>query len=71
MIRVYSADYTSQDFRNIADIMRAGMRIVCPNFGITAFKNVPCIECDSLKACTACAKAAEYCEKKAAEMVEP
>ena len=51
MIRVYSGNYTSQDYRNIADILRAGRRMVCPNFGITAFKTVPCDECDCFKAC--------------------
>lgn len=70
MIRVYSADYTAEDFRNIADILRVGRRMVCPNFGITAFKHVNCDECDCFKACLACIKAETYCSKKAAEMVE-
>lgn len=71
MIRVYSANYTAQDYRNIADILRVGMRMVCPNFGITANKDIPCSDCDCFKGCLACGKASDYCQKKAAEMVEP
>ena len=70
MICVYSGGYTPQDFRNIADILRTGSHMVCPNFGITA-KNISCTECDCFKACLACIKAADYCDKKASEMVEP
>ena len=70
MIRVYSANYTAQDYKNIADIMRVGMRMVCPNFGDYSFQKINCIECDSSKACNSCAKAIAYCDKKAAEMVE-
>lgn len=62
MIRVYSGNYTAQDYRNIADILQTGIHMVCPNFGITA-KNIACADCDCHKACLACAKAVEYCNK--------
>lgn len=70
MIRVYSGNYTADDYKNIADILRIGMRMACPNFGITVYKNISCADCDCFKACLACGKASDYCNKKAAEMVE-
>lgn len=70
MIRVYSADYTADDFKNIADILWAGVKYACPNYGITATKRIMCIDCDNLKACRSCMSAIKYCEKKAGEMVE-
>ncbi len=70
MIHIYSANYTVQDYRNLADILQTGIHMVCPNFGITGFRNISCTDCDSFKACLACKKAVDYCNKKAVEMVE-
>ena len=71
MIRIYSANYTASDYKNIADILWAGVKCACPNYGITVIKKIMCKDCDNLKACNSCMSAIRYCEKKAGEMVEP
>ena len=63
MIRVYSANFNSDDLLFIANTLRAGCAF--------SFGSKPCYECDHIHACMALYKAAEYCEEKAAEMVEP
>lgn len=63
MIRVYSANFNSDDLLFIANTLRAGCG--------SSFGSRPCYECDRIRACMALYKAAEHCEKKAAEMVEP
>ena len=70
MIRVYSASYTADDYKNIADILKTGVQLTCPNYGTNPHKRIMCIDCDNLKACNSCISAIKYCEKKAKQMVE-
>jgi len=62
MIRVYSANFTKDEMRLIAQVFRSGCQY---DFGTR-----PCYECDNIKVCLALNKAADYCERKVAKMVE-
>ena len=62
MIRVYSANFTKDEMRIIAHVLRSGCQ---QNFG-----SRPCYECDNIKVCLALNKAADYCDRKANKMVE-
>ncbi len=63
MIRVYSANFTKDEMRFIAHALRNGCNY--------SFGSRPCYECSNVKVCMALNKAADYCDKKASEMVEP
>lgn len=65
MIRVYSANYTKEDYLLMAEMFRAGVKHFCDCGYIS------CANRSFDHVCTSFLKAAIHCEKKAAEMVEP
>lgn len=67
MIRVYSANFTANDMREISRILLEGLKTVAP---IDCYRT-HCEDCAHNRVCTAVSKAIMYCDKKALEMVEP
>lgn len=65
MIRVYSSNFSKEEYIRMAEMFRAGIQAYC-NCGF-----VFCNECDYKHVCKCFKQAAIHCEEKAAEMVEP
>ena len=65
MIRVYSSNFTREEYLCMAEMFRAGVKHFC-DCGY-----VFCDNCDFNHVCTSFLKASIHCEQKAAEMVEP
>jgi len=64
MIRVYSSNFTREEYLRMAEMFRAGVKAFC-DCGYTS-----CSDCDCRHVCTSFLKASIHCERKAAEMVE-
>ena len=66
MIRIYSANFTAKDMREISRILLEGLKTVAP---VDCYC-IHCEDCEHNRVCTAVSKAIMYCDKKALEMVE-
>ena len=65
MIRVYSSNFRGEDYRHIAQILSIGLNQSCVDESIEN-----CFSCQHYHVCKAVSDAMNYCNKKAAEMVE-
>lgn len=66
MIRVYSSNFRSEDYLHIAQILSVGLNQSCVDES-----NENCFSCSQHHVCKAVSDVINYCNKKAAEMVEP
>lgn len=69
MIRVYSCNFTKEDYEKISEIFYHGLRVLAPLSHCSMQST--CHECEHYRVCTAIMKASDYCDKKAQEMAEP
>lgn len=72
MIRIYSSNFTSQDYKTIADMLYSGFYAVWPKQ--ECIKHDCSKNCPNYRVCKAILKAHDFCLKKADElneMVEP
>lgn len=67
MIRVYSANFTAKDMREISCILLEGLKVVA-SIGCYC---THCEDCEHNRVCAAVSRAITYCDKKASEMGEP
>lgn len=68
MIRVYSANFTKEDYQSIASILIAGLSKLaplshCESLGV-------CHNCKYIRVCKAVMKAIDYCDHQSKQMVE-
>lgn len=68
MIRVYSANFTKEDYQAIGTILSGGLGKLashshCETVGA-------CHNCKYIRVCKAVMKAIDYCEQQAEQMVE-
>ena len=64
MIRVYSSNLTAKDYAKLSRILTTGLNMEC-------YFARDCDKCKENKVCNAVWNAITFCDKKAAEMVEP
>lgn len=64
MIRIYSANLTAKDYAKLSRILTTGLNMEC-------YFVHDCDKCNEYKVCKAVWNAIAFCDKKAAEMVEP
>jgi len=64
MIRIYSANLTAKDYAKLSRILTTGLNMEC-------HLTCDCDKCKESKVCKAVWNAIAFCDKKAAEMVEP
>lgn len=69
MIRVYSANFTKEDYQYIGTILSAGLGKLAPYSHCESVGS--CHNCKYLHVCKAVMKAIDYCEYQAEQMVEP
>ena len=69
MIRVYSANFTKEDYEKLSEIFYCGLRTLAPLSQCQ--KRRPCHTCEHYRVCAAVMKVADYCYNKAEQMVEP
>jgi len=69
MIRVYSANFTKEDYEKLSEIFMHGLRTLAPL--TQCEKHRACLTCEHYRVCSAIMKAADYCDKQAEQMVEP
>lgn len=67
MIRVYSANFTPEDYAKIACILEQGLNAVCP--GSNCVNVNTCIDCENCRVCKAVLPAIHYCAEHG-KMVE-
>lgn len=68
MIRVYSANFTKEDYVTLSRIFTTGLKqIVTSNHCLTYRQ---CFDCSYKRVCLAVTNAVDFCDKKSAEMVE-
>lgn len=65
MIRVYSSNFSKEEYIRMAEMFRAGVKAFCDCGYVT------CKECEYDHVCTSFLKAAIHCDLKADQMVEP
>ena len=68
MIRVYSANFTKEDYQTIATILSAGLDKLAPDSHCESVG--VCHNCEYIRVCKAVTKAIDYCEQQAEQMVE-
>lgn len=69
MIRVYSANFTKEDYEKLSEIFLHGLRTLAPLSYCQ--KQRACHTCEHYRVCSAVMKAADYCDNQAEQMVEP
>ena len=68
MIRVYSANFTKEDYKKLAEIFNHGLSKVAPIEGCEIMNG--CERCENCRVCTAILNAIDYCDRQAEQMVE-
>ena len=68
MIRVYSANFTKEDYEKLSEIFLCGLRVLAPLSHCE--KQRSCHTCEHTRVCTAIMKAVDYCDNQAEQMVE-
>lgn len=63
MIRIYSANFTAKDYAKLSRILTTGINLECNH-------TCDCAQCTEYKVCKCVWDAINFCDKKAAEMVE-
>lgn len=69
MIRVYSPNFTKSDYEKLAKVFANGFASIAPVSNCSLVFS--CSNCEHHRICEALVKAIDYCNYKAAEMVEP
>lgn len=69
MIRVYSANFTKEDYKNLATVFFNGLRSIAP--GSRCKLAYSCSNCEYHRICSALMHAIDYCDKQCDQMVEP
>lgn len=69
MIRVYSANFTKEDYEKLSEILYFGLRTLAPLSYCRTQRS--CHDCEHCRVCTAIMKAMDYCDDKVELMVEP
>lgn len=68
MIRVYSANFTKEDYQSIATILSAGLGKLAPYPHCETVGT--CLNCKYIRVCKAVMKAIDYCDQQSEQMVE-
>lgn len=69
MIRVYSANFTQEDYQALGAILRGGLDKLAPHSYCESVG--ACHNCKYIRVCKAVIKASDYCDYQAEQMVEP
>lgn len=67
MIRIYSANFTKEDYQAIGTILSVGLGKLAPHCESVG----ACHNCEYIRVCKAVTKAIDYCGQQAEQMVEP
>lgn len=68
MIRVYSANFTKEDYEKLSEIFLHGLRTLAPLSHCEEQRS--CYNCEHIRVCRAIMNAVDYCDKQAVQMVE-